>query len=748
MTTGQAAVKRPLWVSITACGFAAVLFASGAIGGLAWYRQTQMSQDTVQSELRNDLGFVMGDIEAQKRAASALALALAGEPETAGLIEAGQRDAIVARYAASLPQIVQSGSLQLISFVDRDTNVIARIHTPDKFGDQMKGRRKTVETALRDGKLTVGIEPGRTAVSVFASAPVLQGGAAVGVVDVGTTLTKDYFTRLAKAVDGALTVQVLADGQFQTQASTSDSGGLLRPEELQDVLDGRPVERVASVGGVDYAVTGVVLADFSGAKIGVLELASDVTPILVAARSAAWTMLVCTVAISALALIGFMLFARRLGVAIQTLTGTMGRLAAGDLTASVEGRQRSDEIGAMAGAVEVFKQAALEKVRLEEEALALRERQRLEDARLAEAEKAKSDELTGFVRDIEVGFEALAEGDLTVRMERSVAPAYEPIRARFNQTVVALEETMGGVMTGVSSIRNGLGEINIASNDLAQRTEQQAASLEETVAALAEVTRAVHQTAEGAGRVQKTAELTQKSAEKGGRIVADAVTAMSAIEKSSDEIGKIIGVIDEIAFQTNLLALNAGVEAARAGEAGRGFAVVAQEVRGLAQRSAEAAKEIKELISTSSVQVGQGVQLVTASGRSLEEIVAQVATMSAEVSDIARSAREQAMSLKEVSTAADQMDKVTQQNAAMVEQATAAAQTLADETDQLAALITRFKLATTARHEAQARRVEARRAPTPKSFSAPRAAASSPPVAQLRVTGSNVAPAADSWEEF
>jgi len=244
----------------------------------------------------------------------------------------------------------------------------------------------------------------------------------------------------------------------------------------------------------------------------------------------------------------------------------------------------------------------------------------------------------------------------------------------------------------VGGIRSGTSEITQAADDLSRRTEQQAASLEQTAAALDEITATVRRTAEGSKHALAVVSKTKTDAEQSGEVVRQAVAAMGGIEKSSQQIGQIIGVIDEIAFQTNLLALNAGVEAARAGDAGRGFAVVASEVRALAQRSAEAAKEIKALISASAQQVGSGVKFVGETGEALSRIVAQVAEINSAVGEIASAAQEQATGLAEVNTAVNQMDQVTQQNAAMVEQSTAASHALAGEAEELARLTGRFQL--------------------------------------------------------
>ena len=288
------------------------------------------------------------------------------------------------------------------------------------------------------------------------------------------------------------------------------------------------------------------------------------------------------------------------------------------------------------------------------------------------------------------GLSQLAGGGLTFRIGEAFPGEYEHLRANYNAALQQLQAAMRDVVAIAQGIRTGAGEIAHAADDLSRRTEQQAASLEQTAAALDEVTATVRKTAEGAAQANALVSTTSADAEASGKVVRETVAAMSEIEKSSQQISQIIGVIDEIAFQTNLLALNAGVEAARAGDAGRGFAVVASEVRALAQRSSEAAKEIKGLISTSSQHVETGVELVGEAGKALQQIAGRVAEMSTLISEIAASAQEQATALAQVNTAINQMDQVTQQNAAMVEQSTAASHALGQEAGSLLGLVSRF----------------------------------------------------------
>ncbi|MGU3456679.1 methyl-accepting chemotaxis protein [Brevundimonas sp. M1A4_2e] len=392
---------------------------------------------------------------------------------------------------------------------------------------------------------------------------------------------------------------------------------------------------------------------------------------------------------------------------LTAMTTAMRRLASGDTSVPVPAAGRKDEVGQMAAAVQTFKDAAIAKDALEAETAAQRRAVEEERARV-EAEKARAaEEDRVAITALAEGLNAMAAGDLTYRIDVPFAPKAEQLKADFNAAISQLEQAVAVVVDNVAAIRSGSGEISQASDDLSRRTEQQAASLEETAAALDEITATVNRTADGARQASRVVQTARNEAEASGAVVSDAVAAMTAIEQSSNQIGAIIGVIDEIAFQTNLLALNAGVEAARAGDAGRGFAVVASEVRALAQRSADAAKEIKTLITASGRQVEQGVALVGQTGQALGRIVAEVAEIDGLMSEISASAQEQATGLQQVNTAVNQMDQVTQQNAAMVEESTAASHSLAQEADVLAASVARFKVAQGANGVAAPARVSA-----------------------------------------
>ena len=398
-------------------------------------------------------------------------------------------------------------------------------------------------------------------------------------------------------------------------------------------------------------------------------------------------------------------------VVIRSVTGPLGnvrgvlqKIAEGEAKVSVPHTQQKNEMGEMARALVVLRDAV-------EERLALQQRESEQQRALSEERSTNERTLTAAserqaraMAELGRALSALAQGDLSASVA-DLGSDYAVLRNDFNNAVTSLRQTIASINETSHVVRDSAADISGATNNLSRRTEQQAASLEETAAALDEITATVKTASDRADEARSMVAETKQSAGRSGEIVRSAVDAMGRIEDSSSRINQIISVIDEIAFQTNLLALNAGVEAARAGEAGRGFAVVAQEVRELAQRSANAAKEIKTLISNSAREVESGVSLVRSTGDALVEIAQLVERVNAHVETIATASREQATALQEINSSVNQMDQMTQQNAAMVEETTAASQTLAEQSIQLQHLLSAFCLdgqASVASHGARA----------------------------------------------
>ncbi|NKL09463.1 methyl-accepting chemotaxis protein [Rhizobium leguminosarum] len=407
-------------------------------------------------------------------------------------------------------------------------------------------------------------------------------------------------------------------------------------------------------------------------------------------QNAMWAALLCLFGGAATIAIAYAIV-RSVTVPIARLKAAMNAIAAEEASVEIAGSDRRDEIGQMAKVLLVLRHSVDERSALrgrEDE----RQQQIEEERRGNEASlRSASERQNRAMQALGVGLEKLAGGDLTVAIG-DIGEDYAKLRGDFNAAVDALNGVIHAIAESSRVVNDSASDISEATGNLSKRTEQQAAALEETAAALDEITATVKTASERANEAREMVTETKASAGKSGEIVRNAVTAMGRIEDSSNRIGQIISVIDEIAFQTNLLALNAGVEAARAGEAGRGFAVVAQEVRELAQRSANAAKEIKELISRSATEVQGGVALVRSTGEALLEIEALVNQVNDHVASIATAAREQSTGLNEINGSVNHMDQMTQQNAAMVEETTAASRTLADESTQLKTLLSNFRL--------------------------------------------------------
>ncbi len=369
---------------------------------------------------------------------------------------------------------------------------------------------------------------------------------------------------------------------------------------------------------------------------------------------------------------------------ISKLTTTMRELAQGRNDVEVYGIDRRNEIGNMAKAVVAIRDIAAENARREIDEAARRQSAENERRNREEAEKAENTrQLQLRIDSLGKGLNQLARGDLAYRLEDEFTAEYQKLKDDFNTTIHQLQETVTAIVASTREVSNAAAELSNSTTDLSQRTERQAASLEETSASMEQISATVKENAKNAQQADQFARGTREVADRGGEVVAQAVSAMSRIEDSSHRISDIIGVIDEIARQTNLLALNAAVEAARAGEAGRGFAVVASEVRTLAQRSAQAAKDIKDLITRSNSQVREGVELVNRAGTALDEIVESIQRVGDVVSAIASTSAVQATGLEHVNETILQMDAVTQQNSALVEENAATAKTLERQSEAM-----------------------------------------------------------------
>ncbi|SFB50096.1 HAMP domain-containing protein [Rhizobium sp. NFR07] len=390
---------------------------------------------------------------------------------------------------------------------------------------------------------------------------------------------------------------------------------------------------------------------------------------------------------------GVWLIGRSITRPVVAMTGAMRELADGRTDIDIPSLNCRNEFGAMAGALDTFRQAAIANRRLEEEAAEARANAEGERLRLQrEAEADARERLMQATEGIAEGLRRLAAGDLAFELTEPFAPDFEALRSDLNQTVARLADVMASIAQASNSIQGGSHEIAGSADDLSRRTEQQAASLEETAAALEEITANVANSSKRSQEAHHLASDANSAAVHTRALVGNALEAMRRIEGSSEKISGIIGVIDEIAFQTNLLALNAGVEAARAGEAGRGFAVVAQEVRALAGRSADAAREIKQLIHVSGQEVKDGVRSVRETGDALSGIGTRVEAINGQVEAIALSAREQSVGLAEINSAVNLLDQGTQQNAAMVEENNAASALLMEEAQRLRELVGMFKI--------------------------------------------------------
>lgn len=466
-------------------------------------------------------------------------------------------------------------------------------------------------------------------------------------------------------------------------------GGSVSAELGATLRGGSEASGSAMIGRTEYYSRVIPILNAQGETIGALEAGLDGAEIVAQMMSDVRLSALVAVAAILLSFPALTIALRGVLKPIERVKAAMVDIAAGRFESTVPHTDMTDAVGHIARELDGFS-ASLE------EAESLRSRQ--DEARLqAETEAANlAKEQDRVVSALAGGLQKLAEGDLRVSIdspeEDPFPERYETLRASFNDAVEKLGDTLSDILSASQSVKTGAAEIDQAAGDLATRAERQAATLEQSAAALTELSTSVKLASESSSSAEEAGRKARARADQGADVMREAIQAIELVSASSENVTRIIGVIDDIAFQTNLLALNAGVEAARAGEAGKGFAVVASEVRGLAQRASESAREIKQLIGESTTQVQEGTRLVHLTGAELDGIVSHTVELQELMSGLAAAAIEQASGLDEITKGINDLDGVTQQNAAMAEQANAAASSLSHTSDDLAVGLGKFQL--------------------------------------------------------
>jgi methyl-accepting chemotaxis protein len=683
--------------------FGAALVSAIAVAGTVINLSESFVSQAMQDKLSSVETEFKSELSASQRAATMLARLVAEQQSVRESFAAGDRDGLATEFKSAFEVLKNDYDVRQFQFHLPPATSFLRVHKPEKFGDDLSGFRNTVLEVNQTKASLSGLEAGVAGIGIRGLAPISLDGRHLGSVEFGLSLHSGFVEKFTRNTGNPAAIFALRDDGLHEIGTTLPAGGnTVEALGLTELVGKRATfETMPGSDGV-YANIVFPITDVSGATIGVALVAVDRTSYNAIATAGLWAaagvFLLMIVIAATIALISKPLIYRPLA----SMTDYMGLLANGDLKTEVPFNGRSDELGSMAKAVEVFRTSALRNIDLENEAE--QTRFATEEERAAnEAEKARqAQQLQQAVAALAEGLGQLADGNLAYRITTPFPASLEAVRKDFNTSIESLEAAFTTIAGSSDNIGQGTAEIRSSTDNLSRRTEQQAASLEQTAAALDEITstvQAAHKRATDIGRMVSEASGVASESEV---IVQDTVTAMSEIETSSKQVAQIIGVINEIAFQTNLLALNAGVEAARAGEAGKGFAVVAQEVRELAQRSASAAKEINTLLEKSEAHVQSGVTLVTRTGEALQKIGGHVQSINSNVKAMVTSSQEQSVGIQEINTAVNQMDQVTQQNAAMVEETTAAVHTVFEETETLNQAISRFRTGGQASHRSQA----------------------------------------------
>ncbi len=732
-------IRNKLIVVTLGTALVASLLVFGVEQRKNWLLVEEAKQNNITAAQRQ----VLAAVEEATNSGLRRAALVAGLPMVQQALADQNREALAAEFVPGFADLKAKYGVKTFVFHTLPATAFLRVHNPDKHGDDLSSFRQMVVDANRDQVTIAGLERGRAGLSARGITPIFHNGEHVGSVEIGGAFDGGFFQSLADETgyhfefytlpeDEAAAFDDMSESTVR-QASTFETEPLLTNRDVLSIANMGARQNDLKLNDTPYVAYAFPITDFNGQATAVINVMMDTSEYVAIFENGLREAAVALLLAFALALGLAIYFGGALGRRVEAFTDRMRKLAAGDTSIDIPASGGWHELGDIASALGTFRHTA---VRISELALEKEQaEQQAEEARLAAIAalretigEAVNAAIAGdFSRRVQYGFEEdgfrglsedvnrlldmlevsvsqtaaammrVADGDLTLEMDGDFLGAFGDLQTSVNGTIHRLSDLAYNIKTGCATMTLGCEAIAEKAQDLSGRVDSQAASVEETAATLEEMTATVKSNLSNTSKARDLAKNATSCAERGSNVVENAVEAMGRIEESATKISDIISVIEGIAFQTNLLALNAAVEAARAGEAGKGFAVVASEVRTLAQRSSEAAKDIKDLIADSSSHVSGGVDLVQKTGVALQEMTDAISEVTTTITDITDAVREQSTGIDEIALAVNQMDKTTQQNATMAEESASRAATISAEARALVSLVEFFRSAPTER---------------------------------------------------